>query len=158
MGLGDTSYSSNDLRNSTGGALGGLRLTAAGVSNVSVLIVEEVSRDFISVWQMVENRRLFEFLLDLLFITKKATIAPITKMDITIPATAPPPIPDFPPPSLSLPSPFDAPLPDWRFLLGLFAGGVPGGGGGAGPEFHLLRNPAGKMVVLNIPGINSKCH
>lgn len=59
-------------------------------------------------------------------------------MDITIPATAPPPIPDFPPPSLSLPSPFDAPLPDWRFLLGLFAGGVPGGGGGAGPEFHVL--------------------
>lgn len=55
-------------------------------------------------------------------------------MDITIPATAPPPIPDFPPPSPS----FEALLPDRRFLLGLFAGGVPGGGGGAGPEFHVL--------------------
>jgi hypothetical protein len=41
-------------------------------------------------------------LLDLLFIKKNATIAPTTKMDITIPAMAPAPIPDLllPPPAL----------------------------------------------------------
>lgn len=73
-------------------------------------------------------------LLDLRFIIKNATMAPTTKMDITIPATPPPPIPDF----LLLPS--DGLLLPLGFLfwLPLLAGGVPGGGGGAGPELHEL--------------------
>ena len=76
-------------------------------------------------------------LLDLLFTKKNATIAPITRMDITIPAIPPPPIPDLlpppPPPAdgLSLP-------PDLCFAGVLLTGGVPGGGGGAGPELHEL--------------------
>lgn len=78
--------------------------------------------------------------LDLFLITKNATIAPTTRMDITMPAMAPPPIPDLPPPSPPLP-----PLPEGLLLppdlwcrLSLLPGGVPGGGGGAGPEFHEL--------------------
>lgn len=61
-------------------------------------------------------------------------MAPTTKIDITIPAMPPPPIPDLlppPPDGLLLP-------PDWCFGLVFLAGGVPGGGGGAGPEFHEL--------------------
>lgn len=73
-----------------------------------------------------------EDLLDLFLIIKNATIAPTTRIDITIPATPPPPIPDFLLPGLLLFS-----LDLWS-LLGLFAGGVPGGGGGAGPEIHEL--------------------
>lgn len=76
-------------------------------------------------------------LLDLLFIKKNATIAPTTKMDITIPAMPPAPIPLLlPPPTL----PSDGLLlpPELRFGLGFLAGGVPGGGGGAGPELHEL--------------------
>lgn len=75
-------------------------------------------------------------LLDLRFIMKNATMAPITKMDITIPATPPPPMPDF----LLLLFPFDWLLLPLGFLfwLPLLVGGVPGGGGGAGPEFHEL--------------------
>jgi len=38
--------------------------------------------------------------LDLFFTRKNATIAPTTKIEITIPAMAPPPIPDFLLPSL----------------------------------------------------------
>lgn len=63
-------------------------------------------------------------------------MAPMTKTDIMIPATPPPPIPElFPPP---LP-------PEPPLSFGLFpgltrrpGGGVNGGGGGAGPEFHEL--------------------
>lgn len=78
--------------------------------------------------------------LDLFFTRKNATIAPTTRMEITIPAMPPPPIPD-----LLLPPPEPEPLsdgellpPDLRFLLFLVTGGVPGGGGGAGPELHEL--------------------
>lgn len=74
-------------------------------------------------------------LLDLLFTKKNATIAPMMRMDITIPAIPPPPIPDLLPPpladGLSLP-------PDLFFGGFLLTGGVPGGGGGADPEFHEL--------------------
>ena len=72
----------------------------------------------------------------LFFIRKNATIAPTIKMDITIPAMPPPPIPDL----LLPPTASDGlllPLDLW-FGLGLLAGGVPGGGGGAAPEFHEL--------------------
>jgi hypothetical protein len=64
----------------------------------------------------------------LLFIRKNATIAPTTSTDMIIPATPPPPIPDFPPE----PSPF------WPRLFRRFGGGgaVYGGGGGAGPVLH----------------------
>lgn len=68
---------------------------------------------------------------------KNAIIPVTTKIDITIPAIPPAPIPDFLPPSLA---PFfdGVPLlPGVRFPLFL-AGGVPGGGGGAGPEFHVF--------------------
>lgn len=41
-------------------------------------------------------------LLDLFLIIKNATIAPTTRIDITIPATPPPPIPDFLLPGLLL--------------------------------------------------------
>jgi len=41
-----------------------------------------------------------DFFLDLFFTRKNATIAPTTKIEITIPAMAPPPIPDFLLPSL----------------------------------------------------------
>ena len=56
-------------------------------------------------------------------------------MDITIPATPPPPIPDF-----LLPPPSDEFLLSFCFLfrLLLLDGGVPGRGGGAGPELHEL--------------------
>lgn len=40
-------------------------------------------------------------LFDLLFTRKKATTAPMTKREMTIPAIPPPPIPDFLLPSLS---------------------------------------------------------
>lgn len=64
-------------------------------------------------------------------------IAPTTKRDITMPAIAPPLMPDLP--LLPLPPSDEWPLfPDLWFLLGLLAGGVPGGGGGAGPELHEL--------------------
>lgn len=56
-------------------------------------------------------------------------------MDITIPATPPPPIPDLPPPPLS--PALDLLLPPDLWLPPL-TGGVPGGGGGAGPELHEL--------------------
>lgn len=73
--------------------------------------------------------------LDRLFTIKNAAIAPITKTDIIIPAMAPPPIPDLLPP-LWLPPLLDEPPPDLRLGVGLVAGGVPGGGGGAGPELN----------------------
>lgn len=55
-------------------------------------------------------------------------------MDMTIPATPPPPIPEF------LLPPSDEFLLSLGFLLRLplLAGGVPGGGGGAGPELQEL--------------------
>lgn len=77
-------------------------------------------------------------LLDLLFIKKNATIAPTTKTDITIPAMPPAPIPDFLPPPPALPSDGLLLPPELRFGLAFLAGGVPGGGGGAGPELHKL--------------------
>ncbi|GER53646.1 WW domain-containing protein [Striga asiatica] len=73
--------------------------------------------------------------LDRLFMTKNATIAPMTRIEITIPAIAPPPMPEEPPPPPDEPSPPLPPPPRW-FRLGLTAGGVPGGGGGAGPELN----------------------
>jgi len=77
-----------------------------------------------------------EDLLDLLFTKKKATIPPTRNMDMIIPAMPPAPIPDFllPPPA-PLPDGLSLPPDFWRPL---WAGGVPGGGGGAGPEFQLL--------------------
>lgn len=76
-------------------------------------------------------------LLDLLLFTKKnATIPPTTNREINIPAMPPPPIPDFLlPPSLSEGLLL---LSDLCFGLFFLAGGVPGGGGGAGPELQLL--------------------
>jgi len=70
--------------------------------------------------------------------------------EITIPAMAPPPIPDFLPPStelLLLPTSDGVVLPPpdlCLFLLG--TGGVPGGGGGAGPELH----PLPPLLALNL--------
>lgn len=61
---------------------------------------------------------------------KNAAIAPTTKTEIIIPAIAPAPIPNLFP---SLPL---SPLPPMR--LGTLTGGVPGGGGGAGPELNEL--------------------
>lgn len=77
--------------------------------------------------------------LDRLLTIKNAAMAPITKTDITIPAIAPAPIPDLLSP-LPLPPPLDEPPlpPDLCFGLGFVAGGVPGGGGGAGPELNEL--------------------
>lgn len=75
--------------------------------------------------------------LDLFLTMKKAAIAPTTKRDITIPAIAPPLMPDLPPPPLALPEGWPL-LPELWFLLGLLAAGVPGGGGGAEPEVHEL--------------------
>lgn len=74
---------------------------------------------------------------NLFLITKNATIAPTTRTDITMPAMAPPPIPDLPPPSPLLPPSEGLLLPP-DLWCGLLAGGVPGGGGGADPEFHEL--------------------
>lgn len=56
-------------------------------------------------------------------------------MEINIPAIPPPPIPD-----LLLPPLFDELLLPLSLCFGLFllAGGVPGGGGGAGPELNEL--------------------
>lgn len=69
--------------------------------------------------------------LDLFFNKKNATTAATTKIDITIPAIAPPLTPD-----LLLELLEDGlPLLGWRFRP---AAGVPGGGGGAFPEFHEL--------------------
>jgi len=78
-------------------------------------------------------------LLDLFFTIKNAATAPTTKMDITIPATPPAPIPDFllPPPLSPLSDWLPLP-PDLWFRLALLDGGVPGGGGGAGPELNEL--------------------
>jgi len=62
--------------------------------------------------------------------------------EITIPAMPPPPIPDFLPSLLvslltSCPVVLLPPPDLWCWLL-LGTGGVPGGGGGAGPELHSL--------------------
>lgn len=74
--------------------------------------------------------------LDLLFTRKNAIIPPTTKRDITMPAMPPAPIPELLPPSLP-PSEVSLLPPLWLRLF-LLAGFVPGGGGGAGPEFQEL--------------------
>jgi hypothetical protein len=74
--------------------------------------------------------------LDFFFLTtKNATITPITRIAIIIPAMPPPPIPELLP-LLSDLFPFDR----WPGLLLRVGGGaaVYGGGGGAGPVFHEL--------------------
>jgi len=74
--------------------------------------------------------------------------------EITIPAMAPPPVPDFFPSSIELlpvavSEGVVLPPPDlWCWLL-LGAGGVPGGGGGAGPELHALP----PVLLLNLSNI-----
>lgn len=80
---------------------------------------------------------------------KNAIIPPTTRIVITIPAMPPPPIPDLPP----SPPPFDGEsfLSDLWFLLFLLAGGVPGGGGGAGPELHEFPS------FLSLNGFKSNC-
>lgn len=80
--------------------------------------------------------------MDFLFTRKNATIAPTTMTEITIPAMPPPPIPDFLPSLLvsllaSCPVVLLPPPVLWCWLL-LGTRGVPGGGGGAGPELHAL--------------------
>lgn len=59
-------------------------------------------------------------------------------MEITIPAMAPPPIPDFLLSSLVPEAGEVLCPPDLCVLLFFVIGGVPGGGGGAGPELHEL--------------------
>lgn len=73
---------------------------------------------------------------DLFFTKKNAITAPTTRMEITIPAMAPPLTPDFFPPLPELlVDGFPFPL-GWRFRFPLPDAGEPGGGGGAFPEFH----------------------
>lgn len=86
-------------------------------------------------------------LLDLLLMMKNANTAPTTSTEMIIPAMAPPLIPDFPP---SPEPPFDG-LPELRFRLVLVAGGVPGGGGGAGPE--LQEFPSFLKIVNHIEAL-----
>lgn len=80
---------------------------------------------------------------DLVFlIKKKATTAVTTNNEMTIPAIPPAPIPDLLESLLLLllESPLlllDPPLPDLG-VGDLWMGGVPGGGGGAGPELSGL--------------------
>lgn len=74
-----------------------------------------------------------------LLIKKKAMTAVTTNNEMTIPAIPPAPSPDLLESLLLLESPLDrvSRFPD--FGVGdLLIGGVPGGGGGAGPEFNKL--------------------
>lgn len=80
---------------------------------------------------------------------KNAAIPPTTRIDITIPAMPPPPIPDLPP--LSPPLDGESFLSDLWFRLFLLAGGVPGGGGGAGPELHELPSFLQLMICQILP-------
>lgn len=90
----------------------------------------------LSVFSMsVDDERFDLFLL----IKKKAITAVTTNNEMIIPAIPPAPIPDFLESLLLLESPLDRgpPLPDLG-VGDLRIGGVPGGGGGAGPELNEL--------------------
>lgn len=82
-----------------------------------------------------------DVLFDLLLFTKKnATRAVTTNNEMIMPAIAPTPIPDFLEPPLLVESPLDrfSPPPDLWLGGEPRIGGVPGGGGGAGPVLNEL--------------------
>lgn len=81
-----------------------------------------------------------EVLFDRFFLTKKnATTAVTTNNEMTIPAMPPAPIPDLLESLLLLESPLDRGVRLPGLGVGdLLIGGVPGGGGGAGPELNEL--------------------
>jgi hypothetical protein len=91
----------------------------------------------LSVFSMsVDDDRFDLFLL----IKKKAMTAVTTIKEMTIPATPPAPSPDLLESLLLLESPLERfpRFPDFGVGDDLLIGGVPGGGGGAGPEFNKL--------------------
>ena len=91
-------------------------------------------KGWLSVFSMSIDDDLFDLLL--LLTKKKATRDVTTSSEMTIPAIAPAPIPDFLESPLLVESRFEPPPDLW--LGERWTGGVPGGGGGAGPLLNEL--------------------